>query len=68
MYGWWIAYIKARCILRARPLTAPWTMNNYASAPSFSLAISTEPVHRLVFAIHTEFRLNWLGLNTDNTD
>jgi len=43
-------------------------MNNYASAPRFSLAISTEPVHRLVFAIHTELGLNWLGLNTDSTD
>ena len=32
------------------------------------VAIRTGPVHRIVFAIHTGFLLNWLGLSTDNTD
>ena len=43
MYGGLIADIKAHCILRARPLTALGTMNNYASAPSFSLAFGRNP-------------------------
>ena len=57
---------RAPCVSLAPKTSFPYPFKRLPRR--LPVAIRTGPVHRLVFAIHTGFWLNWLGLSNENSD